>query len=279
MHPWFQNWVPHRAFNRLSGFLANHRYPPLKNYLIRYFLKRYAVNLQEAQESDPFQYPSFNAFFTRALKSALRPIDANESGWVSPADGCLSAFGSIVENQLLQAKGQHYGLSALLGGPTLYDESFQSGRFLTVYLAPKDYHRVHMPVSGHLTHMIYVPGHLFSVNARTAATLPNLFTRNERVIALFETQFGPMALVLVGAMIVGNIETVWAGTVLPYRDTGVRRITYEQPLFFRKGEEMGRFLLGSTVIVIWSQGAMQWRADLQEGMTLKMGECLGEWER
>ena len=298
MSLWFQYCVPHRPFNRLAGYLASHQWPYLKNQLIDYFIKRHPVNMSEAQEPDPFAYPSFNAFFTRALKSEVRPMDADISAWVSPADGAISAFGQIAQDQLLQAKGHSYSLKALLGveednaghakekadnateiegisNDFHHWEQFQNGDFITVYLAPHDYHRVHMPMAGILKRMTYVPGCLFSVNTKTAARIPNLFARNERLIAEFQTDQGPLLLILVGAMIVGNIETVWSGTVLPHRHGDIRRITYNNPHFFQKGEEMGRFLLGSTVIAIMPPNCVRWRDGLEEGQSVKMAETLG----
>lgn len=267
--------VPQHGLSRLIGFLAESRAPAIKGPFIKNFARIYGVDMSEALNSDLNSYQSFNDFFTRALKEGARPIG---DGVVSPADGAISQLGEIKEDQIFQAKGHSYSLTQLLGGNHERAMPFKNGSFATIYLSPKDYHRVHMPYGGTLKEMIYVPGKLFSVNTRTAHNVPSLFARNERVVCIFETDIGPMALVLVGAMIVASVETVWAGLVAPQR----RQITVtrydEEPktITLARGEEMGRFKLGSTAIVVWPKGKVSWRDDLKELSTLRMGEQIGE---
>lgn len=302
MQPWLQRFMPQHAISRFAGWLANSECPWLKNKLIRYFVNKYPVNLAEATEEDPYQYLSYNAFFTRSLKPGLRPIADGLHDFVSPADGCISMLGGLETGTLLQAKGRSFTVRALLGGDETLASPFQNGRFLTVYLAPQDYHRVHMPMDAHLTDMIYVPGELFSVNNQTAECVANLFARNERVVALFNTSQGRLAVILVGAMIVGSIETVWAGTVAPrlkddnsisntpaknensknYESAnkrGIKTFSYKHPIFFRRGEEMGRFKLGSTVIVLTESKALNFNLGLEASEKVVMGQKLGEWSR
>ncbi|PXX89753.1 phosphatidylserine decarboxylase [Marinobacter vulgaris] len=273
-----QYLAPQLAISRLAGRLAdNEGVPALKNRVINWFIGRYGVDMSEAVESDPDAYPSFNAFFTRALKPGLRPIDAGESVMVSPVDGAISQLGSISDGRVFQAKGQSFSLNALLGGDEERAKPFIGGEFATTYLAPRDYHRIHMPLAGTLREMVYIPGKLFSVNPTTAENVPELFARNERVACIFDTEAGPMAFVLVGAMIVGSVETTWAGVVAP----GERRVDVTRydglkaPIRFDKGEEMGRFRLGSTVIVVMPKGTVTWNSDQKAGERVRMGEAFG----
>ncbi len=273
--------TPQLALSRLAGRLAdNDRTPALKNRVIKWFIGRYGVNMSEALESEPEAYPSFNAFFTRALKPGLRPIDSGSSVLVSPVDGAISQLGRVTGDRVFQAKGQSFSLTELLGGDDARAEAFTEGEFATIYLSPKDYHRIHMPLAGRLREMVYVPGKLFSVNPVTAENVPNLFARNERVACIFDTDAGPMALVLVGAMIVGSVETTWGGVVAP--GTGLvtsTRYDDDQPAIeFEKGEEMGRFRLGSTVVLVMPKGAVAWNADETPGKTVRMGEAFGTTE-
>ena len=210
-----QYLIPQHLLSRLVGTLAASEIRWIKNPFINWFRQRYGVDMSEAADSEPTNYPSFNAFFTRALKPGSRPIDASPNAIISPADGAISQLGTITGDRIFQAKGQNYTTTELLGGDDKMAALFADGLFATVYLSPRDYHRVHMPVAGKLLRTIYVPGDLFSVNQATAAHVPSLFARNERLVCLFETDFGPMALVLVGAMIVAGIETVWAGQIAP----------------------------------------------------------------
>ncbi len=273
--PWLQAFVPQHALSAFAGLLANARLPWLKNCLIDYFIKRYPVNLTEAVESNPFAYPSYNDFFTRALKPEVRPVSPNSHELVSPADGCISQLGNIEDDKLLQAK-EHFFTAAALLGDTEKANTFKDGSFLTVYLAPHDYHRVHMPIDGTLTHMIYVPGSLFSVNEKTTDSTKNLFARNERVISLFDTPVGKVAVVLVGAMLVGSIETIWAGTLTPPHRKSIATWEYKRSIFLKKGEEMGRFKLGSTVIVLFEKEAITLNPEMKAGGVVRMGQCIGQ---
>ncbi len=237
--------LPHHLISRVVGMLADTRIDWLKRLLITAFIRRFQVDMSQALEPDPGAYATFNDFFTRALKADARPIG---NGIVSPADGTLSQAGRTHHGTLIQAKGQAYSITSLLGGDMRRAAPFRQGSFATIYLSPKDYHRVHMPVTGTLREMVYVPGRIFSVNQATADHVPNLFARNERLVCVFDTEEGPMAMVLVGAMIVAAIETVWAGQVTPQSDQ-VQSIRFDAPITLEKGREMGRFKLGSTVVV------------------------------
>jgi phosphatidylserine decarboxylase len=269
--------TPQRAVSRMAGRLADvDSTPALKNRVVKWFIGRYGVDMSEALESDPKAYPSFNAFFTRALKPGLRPVAEGENTFISPVDGAISQLGSISDDRIFQAKGQSFSLVELLGGDQSRAAAFAGGEFSTVYLSPKDYHRIHMPLAGTLREMVYIPGKLFSVNPVTAENVPNLFARNERVACLFDTAAGPMALVLVGAMIVGSVETVWSGVVAP----GNGRVTAtryegEQARQFAKGEEMGRFRLGSTVVMVMPKGSVRWNDEQVAGREVRMGEAFG----
>ncbi|WP_111495681.1 archaetidylserine decarboxylase [Marinobacter bohaiensis] len=273
-----QYLAPQLGLSRLAGRLAdNDRVPALKDRVVRWFIERYGVDMSEAVDADPAAYASFNDFFTRALKPGLRPVDDDASVMTSPVDGAISQLGTIADGRVFQAKGQTFSLNELLGGDAERAAPFEDGQFATIYLAPKDYHRIHMPLAGTLREMVYVPGRLFSVNPVTAANVPNLFARNERVAAIFDTEWGPMAMVLVGAMIVGSVETTWAGVVAP--GTGkVSSVDYsaEEPIRFEKGEEMGRFRLGSTVVLLMPKNSMSWSDNLQAETVLRMGRPIGQ---
>ncbi|UTA48567.1 archaetidylserine decarboxylase [Simiduia sp. 21SJ11W-1] len=275
-----QYLVPQHALSRAAGWLAETHISWIKDPFTRWFVDRYDVNMSEALEEDPTRYACFNDFFTRALKPGARPIDTDANSIVSPTDGAISQLGDIELGRVFQAKGQDYSLTELLGGDPSAAQPFMGGKFATVYLSPKDYHRVHMPLGGTLTEMVYVPGDLFSVNEATADEVPRLFARNERLVCFFETEAGPMALVLVGAMIVAAIETVWAGQVTPYRRT-IKRTQYNtaQTVSLEKGAEMGRFKLGSTAIVVFGPGVMEWEAHYRAGTPTVMGTKLGELKR
>ena len=263
--------LPHHLLSRLVGRLAECRQPAIKNALVRTFIRRFGVDMAEAVEPDPTAYATFNDFFTRALKDGVRPIS---EGVVSPADGRLSQFGAIEAGQLMQAKGHRFSAEALLGGDVEAASRYLGGSFATVYLSPSDYHRVHMPLSGTLTEMVYVPGRLFSVNAATTEHVPGLFARNERLVCHFDTERGPMAMVLVGAMIVAAIETVWAGQITPLPKGGVQRIRFDTPIWLEKGAEMGRFKLGSTVVMAFSE-PVDFADGLEPGAKVQMGQSLG----
>jgi phosphatidylserine decarboxylase len=270
-----QEWVPQPMLTRLVGKIAASQKPWLKQQFIDRFIKAYGVNMQEALQEDPRQYRCFNDFFTRALKPGARPLPASAAAVLCPADGVVSAIGNLNEDTMIQAKGKTYSATALLGGDALRAERFHDGTFATVYLSPKDYHRVHSPLAGTLREMIYVPGKLYSVNQTTADHIDNLFAVNERVVCIFDTAHGPMAVVLVGAMIVAAIETVWAGRVAPGFD-GITVKSYKpQQVQISKGGEIGRFLLGSTAIILFGPGMVQWQLDLSQGPGVRMGQQLG----
>lgn len=262
--------LPHHLLSRLVGRLAETRITWLKNLLIRAFVHRFNVDMSQAVEPDPTAYACFNDFFTRALKEGSRPLG---SGLISPADGTLSQFGAAQHGNLIQAKGQTYTITSLLGGDINRAEPFRQGSFATIYLSPRDYHRVHMPMTGTLKEMIYVPGRIFSVNQATTNHVPTLFARNERLVCLFDTAHGPMAMVLVGAMIVAGIETVWAGQVTPLSNS-VQSLRFDTPITLPKGAEMGRFKLGSTVVMCFSQQLAFDSLDLDTSVA--MGQRLGD---
>ncbi len=261
--------LPHHAISRLTGKFADCDSPRLKNALIRTFIKRFNVDMREAREPDYRTYATFNDFFTRALKDNARPVG---EGVISPADGTLSQYGRLSAGELVQAKGHHFSARALLGGDAALAETFTGGSYATVYLSPRDYHRVHMPVTGTLRETIYVPGRLFSVNQATARYVPGLFARNERLVCLFDTENGPLAVVLVGAMIVAAIETVWAGQITPLAGTP-QRIRMDTPITLEKGAELGRFKLGSTVVMC-SANPVDF-GDFDTDAKVQMGESLG----
>ncbi|GAA6150944.1 archaetidylserine decarboxylase [Pseudoteredinibacter isoporae] len=274
----FQYIVPQHLLSRLMGKIANSQRKWLKDPFTRWFVDRFGIDMSEAAEEDPCAYASFNDFFTRALKEGARPIDEGEDSIVFPADGAISQLGDIQHGRIFQAKGQSYSTLELLGGANELAAEFNDGKFATVYLSPKDYHRVHMPLAGKLRSMIHVPGDLFSVNETTAENVPRLFARNERVVCVFDTELGPMAVVLVGAMIVASIETVWAGQITPQLRQIIRK-NYDQLLDdieLEKGEEMGRFKLGSTAIVLFGKGVMDWNDELQAGSPTVMGQRMGQ---
>lgn len=268
-----QYLLPQHLISRLVGMLAASELAIVKNTLINLFIKRFKVNMAEAQRQHAKEFASFNDFFTRSLKPDARKIDTNPEHLACPVDGAISQLGNINGRHLFQAKGHEFDLITLLGGNSELAKPFIDGEFATIYLAPKDYHRIHMPCDGTLTHMVHVPGKLFSVNQATASKVPNLFARNERVVTIFNTEFGPMAMVLVGAMIVASVETTWAGLVCPQGKT-VRQFNYakQKAIKLKKGEEMGRFKLGSTVIVCLPKGVSQWPQELSPGTTTRLGQ-------
>lgn len=271
-----QYLVPQHSLSRAAGWLANCRWPLVKKPFIRWFVRRYNVDMSQAIEENPLAYENFNAFFTRALKPEARPLDPAPEAVLCPADGVVSQLGDIGHGRIFQAKGQSYSVQELLGGDPAQAALFDQGHFATLYLSPRDYHRVHIPLSGTLTQMTVVPGDLFSVNEATAREVPRLFARNERAVTLFDTEAGPMAVVLVGAMIVAGIETVWAGEVAPFRRSITRHHYGPQaPITLSRGEEMGRFKLGSTVIVLLGKDRVSWAEHLQAGSKTRMGESLG----
>jgi phosphatidylserine decarboxylase len=266
-----QYLLPKKALTVFAGWVAGGRWGWITTAIIRRFIRRYQVNMAEAAEPDAASYASFNEFFTRALKTEARPLAP--ARFICPVDGAISQFGAIAQDQIFQAKGHSYSTSALLAGQDNLAQAFQDGHFATLYLAPKDYHRVHMPCAGSLKRMIHVPGELFSVNPVTARGVPGLFARNERVVCLFDTDHGPMALVLVGATIVGSMATVWHGVVNPPRPGTVREWTYAPgEVRLRQGEEMGRFLLGSTVVLLWPKTTLAFDPEWAPSRAVRVGE-------
>ncbi len=268
--------APKRALTTFAGFMADIKIPAIKNYLIRDFIAKYNVDMQEAQEENPENYASFNQFFIRHLKADARPVAHTDI--VSPADGYISEIGTINAGQLLQAKGRHYSVQELLACGQEQSAEFNNGLFATIYLSPKDYHRLHMPVEATLKEMIHVPGKLFSVQPTTARVIPHLFARNERLVVFFDTDIGPMAMVLVGATIVGKIGTSWHGDLRRSRKQS--HFDYSQDndskTVLQKAAEMGYFKLGSTVIVLFAEGhRAQWQQNLRAGDRIQVGEALG----
>lgn len=273
--------LPQRLISRLAGKLADCQPPAaIRNTVIRWFIGRYGVNMSEALHESPASYSSFNEFFTRPLKPGVRPIQGDEATVVSPVDGAISQIGEITGDQIFQAKGHSYSLTDLLGGDPERARPFEGGSFATIYLAPKDYHRIHMPMEGVLREMTYVPGQLFSVNPVTVYRLPGLFARNERVVAIFDTVAGPMAVIMVGAIIVGSVETRWAGVVAP--NEGGRRVTttsyhnHTPAIRYQRGEEASHFRLGSTVIVVFPKGVTRWHKGLGAESVVRLGEAIGD---
>jgi phosphatidylserine decarboxylase len=266
-----QYLLPKKALTAFAGQVAGAPMGALTTAIIRRFIRRYGVNMAEAANPDPASYLTFNAFFTRALQDGARPLAAAD--WVCPVDGAISQFGAIEHDQIFQAKGHRYSTTALVGGDAALAAQFENGHFATLYLSPRDYHRIHMPCDGTLMRMIYVPGELFSVNPTTARGVPGLFARNERVVCVFETVHGPLVLVLVGATIVGSMATVWHGVVNPPRSAQVQEWHYDgQGIVLKRGAEMGRFLLGSTVVLLWPQGPLQFNPDWAPARPIRLGE-------
>ena len=268
-----QYLLPQQALTRLARRIASAEAGATTTALIRRFIARYGVNMAEAAEPDPAAYPSFNAFFTRALKPGARPLA--RADWVSPVDGAISQFGRIEDGQIFQAKGHRYTATALVGGDGALAAHFHQGHFATLYLSPRDYHRIHMPAAGTLRRMIHVPGELFSVNPTTARGVPGLFARNERVVCVFDGAPGPWVLVLVGATIVGSMATVWHGVVNPPRPGVPREWTYEDGQHaLKQGDEMGRFLLGSTVVMLLPPGTLAFDPGWAPGGAIRMGDVM-----
>lgn len=266
-----QRVVPQHQLSRVVGKLAASENPLIKNTVIQAFKAQYGIDMSIAEQTNALKYKSFNEFFTRSLKEGVRDVDTDPASVVSPADGAISQLGKIENGDVFQAKGQSFSVEKLIADPRLA-EPFKNGEFATVYLSPKDYHRVHMPFAGTLTETLYVPGELFSVNQTTAENIPGLFARNERMVCLFDTEVGRMAVVLVGAMIVAGIETVATGKVKP----SGRLELNQHSLQLEKGAELGRFYLGSTAIVLFEQNKMQWDAAFTANSTVVMGEALGK---
>ena len=268
--------LPHHALSKLMSKLTHCENKTWKNLFIRQIIKHYGVNMDEALEPDINAFKSFNHFFTRELNPDARPLATERNAIASPADGVVSQAGNITNGKIFQAKGKSFTATDLLGGDAERAEPFNNGVFTTIYLSPKDYHRLHMPLTGTLREMVHIPGRLFSVNTATTNSVPGLFARNERVAAIFDTDAGPMALILVGAIFVSSIETVWHGVVTPPSITSVRRWLYQENAPVLKiGEEMGRFNMGSTIIVLFAKDKAQWNTDFTADKIVKLGEHIG----
>ena len=252
--------------------MAENKTPWIKNYLINYFLRRYAVNMQEASEPNPFAYASFNDFFTRSLKPTARQIITNNQTIVSPADGIIAATGKIQVDQIFQAKNHNFSIRDLLGDNSIDSSQFTNGTFCTIYLAPHNYHRVHMPLDGSLEQMLFIPGKLFSVSTKTSDAIPNLFARNERLVTIFNTNIGKVAVILVGAMVVGSIETSWQKNISPPHHSQIKAWHYDQKIKLNKGEELGLFKLGSTVITLFPKNT----TEIQQNITTKHKILMGQ---
>ena len=275
MAVWFQYVLPKKALTQMAGRLAGARAGGLTTAVVRWFVARYGVDMSEAENPDVASYDSFNAFFTRPLRAGVRPLATSE--WISPVDGAISQLGPIANGQIFQAKGHAYSATTLLGGDASAAEVYRTGHFATLYLSPRDYHRIHMPCDGQLKRMVYVPGDLFSVNPATAAAVPGLFARNERVVCHFDTAHGPMVMVLVGATIVGSVATVWHGVVNPPRTPAIRTWNYTPgEVSLNQGDEMGRFLLGSTVVMLWSTPNLAFEPGWQATQPIRMGQAMAQ---
>lgn len=269
-----QYLLPKQAITALAGKCAGAKLGSTTTSLIKWFVRRYGVNMAEAASPDVASYPTFNEFFTRPLRDGARLLAAAD--FLCPVDGAISQFGIIEKDQIYQAKGHQYSTTALVGGDAPLAQEFQDGSFATLYLSPKDYHRIHMPCDGVLRRMIYVPGDLFSVNPTTARAVPGLFARNERVVCVFDSPFGPFVLVLVGATIVGSMATVWHGVVNPPRPGELREWRYDgERIALQRGAEMGRFLLGSTVVLLFPKDALAFNPDWAPARSILMGESMG----
>jgi phosphatidylserine decarboxylase len=268
--------LPHQLLSRVVRRVTRWQADGLKNLLIKLFIRHFKVNMGDAVIRDAEGYSDFNDFFTRALKSGARSFPDDPRTITSPVDGHVSQVGGIAAERLIQAKGREYSLAALLAGDAGQVARFRNGRFATLYLSPRDYHRVHMPCQGRLLETTYIPGRLFSVAPHTTRAIPGLFTRNERLVCLFETSAGPMALIMVGAIFVSCMETVWSGVVNPRMAMSLQKTVFDQTsgqsVELQRGEEMGRFNMGSTVILLYGAGMVEWDEGLQAGQTLRLGQ-------
>lgn len=271
-----QYLIPQHALSVLMHRLTRSEVKWFKNSFIRFITAKYKVNIDEAAQTDLAFFPSFNAFFTRELRAGVRPIAEGEAVITSPVDGVVSQIGNVVQGQIVQAKGREYSVLELLGGDESLAQQFDQGQFATIYLSPKDYHRIHMPLTGTLRKMIYIPGKLFSVNPRTARTVPKLFARNERVVTVFDTEQGPIVMVLVGAIFVGSMETVWSGQITPPYGQKIQYWEYEgeQAITLQKGEEMGRFNMGSTVVMLLPLESQLFKQELDAGVAIQLGQAM-----
>lgn len=268
-----QSILPQHIVSGLAGALANSRLPVLKNFFIKRFVKHYNIDLSECQIKNPLEYACFNDFFIRQLDMRFRPIEPAENAIISPVDGVTAQIGRINKNLLLQAKDYYYNLETLLGGDLTLAKTFQDGHFATLYLSPRDYHRVHMPLTGQLIKTVFVPGKLFSVNKMACELIPGLFSRNERLICLFETAAGPMAVILVGALIVGSIQAAWMPA--PIKHSVIHTQHYSFPIKLNKGDELGHFKLGSTVILLFGRDKIDWLTKVHTDQAIRLGQLIG----
>jgi len=270
--------IPQHGLSRCANWATRRRWRGWKNLLIKIFIRIYGVDMSLALEPDYHNFDNFNAFFTRELRPGVRPVADDPLIIACPVDGSISRIGNISDATIIQAKDHDYTLTELLAGDAELSECFRNGRFATLYLSPKDYHRVHMPVAGHLQAMTCVPGRLFPVNQPSTRNVPRLFARNERIINIFATGFGMMAVVMVGALCVGSMDTVWAGNVVPLKPRALRTCNYAQDsISLKKGQELGRFNMGSSVILLFERGRMEWLPELTDGSEVVMGQNLGRW--
>jgi len=269
-----QYLLPQHLVSRITLWLTRCKTTWFKNIFIRWFIAQYNVDMSQALDPVPEHYEHFNAFFTRELRPGMRPVVSGAHEIACPVDGAVSQLGSIDDGKVFQAKGRDYSLVELLGGSADRAAPFRNGRFATLYLSPRDYHRMHMPLAGTLHEMVYVPGRLFAVNRATVKVIPRVFARNERVVAMFDTAVGPMAMVLVGAINVGCIETVWHGVVTPPTRPDITTWPYGN-VSLARGAEMGRFNMGSTVVLLFGPGVMDWSEQLHAGSVIQMGQLLG----
>ena len=271
--------LPQHLLSALMHRFMRIKHQEFKNVQISQFIKLFKVNMSEALQEDIDDYEDFNQFFTRELKPEARPNNTADNELCCPVDGAVSELGHIKDDVLFQAKGHYYSLEELLAGHDTLVETFRHGEFATIYLSPKDYHRIHMPVNGQLQEMLHVPGQLFGVNRASVKTIPQLFARNERVISLFDTPAGPMALIQVGAIFVSSIETTWHGVVTPPRNQQIQHWSYQDEPVIDKAEEMGRFNMGSTVVLLFARDSVQWSEELDANTPVQMGQLLGKITR
>jgi len=271
-----QYLIPQHALSALMHRLTRSEITWFKNGFIRFVFAKYKVNMNEAEQVDLASFPCFNAFFTRKLRPDARPLAEGEAVITSPVDGVISHIGQLKHGKILQVKGREYSVLELLGGNELLAKQFEQGQFATIYLSPKDYHRIHMPLTGTLTSMTYIPGKLFSVNPRTARTVPRLFARNERVVTVFDTAQSRIIMVLVGAIFVGSMETAWSGMITPPYGKEIQHYDYhgDDAVTLQKGEEMGRFNMGSTVVLLFPEQANEFKAEMKEGVSVQMGQAI-----
>ena len=269
--------LPHHFLSTVMSKFTHSEIKVWKNLMISQIIKFYGVNMSESKEQNIDNFSSFNQFFTRELNPDVRPVTTVKNAIACPADGAVSQAGIIEQGKIFQAKGKSFSAIDLLGGDAERAKPFENGSFTTIYLSPKDYHRLHMPVKGTLTEMVHIPGRLFSVNTATTNSVPGLFARNERVACLFDTEHGPMALILVGAIFVSSVETTWHGVVTPPTIDSVRTWKYQNnEIVISKGEEMGRFNMGSTIIVLFGKDKIEWEESFKAGKTVKLGEMIGK---